>query len=56
MAISPLVVAHMPNMGVIWWSVAAIRKPATPPIAEASTNASISMRFTGTPTISAARR
>ncbi len=55
MAISPLVVAHMPNIGVIWASLAAIRKPASPPMAEASTKASVSVRVTGTPTSAAAR-
>ncbi len=55
MAISPLVVAHMPNIGVIWASLAAIRKPASPPMAEASTKASVRVRVTGTPTSAAAR-
>ena len=39
MAIRPLNVAHMPNIGVTCWSIASTRKPAMPPIADATAKA-----------------
>ena len=49
MAISPFNVAHIPSMAVTCWLADSTRKPATPPIAEASAKAFSIVRWTSIP-------
>ena len=55
MAVSPLKVAHMPNMGVSCCSAVTIRKPPMPPMAEARMKADSSTRSIRMPMNRAAR-